>query len=102
MAECTFGILAAQWRLYRRVLGVSPEVAEKAVKATYILHNFLHWDTKADHCHAPLSAVEQRAVQHLDQVGSNNASREAQAVRETFTAYFSSPGGAVQWQDSII
>ncbi len=30
----TFGILAAQWRIYHRVLGVSPEVAEKIVKAT--------------------------------------------------------------------
>ncbi len=32
MVECSFGILAAQWRLYRRVLGVIPEMAEKAAK----------------------------------------------------------------------
>ncbi|KAK0152497.1 hypothetical protein N1851_005982 [Merluccius polli] len=34
MVECAFGILASQWRVYRRVLGVSPEVAENIVKAT--------------------------------------------------------------------
>ncbi len=34
MVECSFGILAAQWRLYRRVLGVIPEMAEKAASST--------------------------------------------------------------------
>ena len=77
MVECTFGILATQWRLYRRVLGVSPLVAERVVKATCILHNLLHWETKEDQDHPTLSSVEQCAVQHLDRLGSNNASREA-------------------------
>lgn len=34
MVECIFGILAAQWRLYHRVLGVSPKVADAVEKAT--------------------------------------------------------------------
>ncbi len=80
IVECTFGILARQSHLFQRVLGVSPEVAERVVKAACILHNFLHWETKGDHYHITLSAVEQCAVQHLECVGSNNASGEAQAV----------------------
>ena len=39
--ECAFGILASQWRMYRHVIGTSPEVAEVCVKATCVLHNFL-------------------------------------------------------------
>lgn len=43
MMECGFGTLASQWRLYGRVLGVSPEVAEVVVKASCILYNIIHW-----------------------------------------------------------
>ncbi|KAL2077834.1 hypothetical protein ACEWY4_027338 [Coilia grayii] len=48
MVECVFGILSSQWRVYRRVLCVSPEVAENVVKATCMLHNFMRWDTSTD------------------------------------------------------
>ncbi|CAL8291703.1 unnamed protein product [Gadus morhua 'NCC'] len=43
----------------------------------------------------------QGAVQSIPRVGSNNASREAVAVRETFNRYFSSLPGRVTWQDGI-
>ncbi|KAJ8342647.1 hypothetical protein SKAU_G00325750 [Synaphobranchus kaupii] len=91
-------------RLYRRVLGVSPEVAECVVKATCILHNFLRWDYDGED--VPRTTIvpteSQGAVQRIPRVGSNNASREAAAVRETFTSYFSSPDSRVPWQDSIL
>ncbi|XP_030203604.1 protein ALP1-like [Gadus morhua] len=48
IVECAFGSLANQWRLYRSVLGVSPEVAESAVKATCILHNYMRWDGEGE------------------------------------------------------
>ncbi|KAJ8351988.1 hypothetical protein SKAU_G00234640 [Synaphobranchus kaupii] len=104
MVECSFGILATQWRLYRRVLGVSPEVAECVVKATCILHNFLRWDYDGEDVPRTTTVPtdSQGAVQRIPRVGSNNASREAAAVRETFTSYFSSPDGRVPWQDSIL
>ncbi|KAM9364798.1 uncharacterized protein KZ484_010978 [Pholidichthys leucotaenia] len=84
MVECSFGILSSQWRLYRRVLGVSPTVAECVVKATCVLHNFLHWDSEVfDVLPTPSTAAEpQGAVQTLPRVGSNNASREAAALAE--------------------
>uniref|UniRef100_A0A8C5AZ13 DDE Tnp4 domain-containing protein n=1 Tax=Gadus morhua TaxID=8049 RepID=A0A8C5AZ13_GADMO len=41
VVECAFGILASRLRMYRRVIGTSPEVAEVCVRATCVLHNFL-------------------------------------------------------------
>uniref|UniRef100_A0A672R0C1 Zgc:194221 n=1 Tax=Sinocyclocheilus grahami TaxID=75366 RepID=A0A672R0C1_SINGR len=97
MVECTFGILAAQWRLYHRVLGVSPKVADAVVKATCILHNFLQEES----C-VPLPLAQQLAMQPIQRVGSNNASREALEIRQRYTSYFSSPAGEVAWQHSVL
>ncbi|KAL1268536.1 hypothetical protein QQF64_033899 [Cirrhinus molitorella] len=75
MVECTFGILAAQWRLYHRVLGVSPKIADAVVKATCILHNFLCFedtDEEKGSC-TPLPSEQQIAMQPIQRVGSNNA-----------------------------
>ncbi len=104
MVECSFGILAAQWRLYRRVLGVIPEMAEKAVKATCILHNLLRVDQAEDHPQAPSSEPDStaRAMGDLHRMSSNNSSREAITIREKCTQYFSSTEGAVPWQENII
>ncbi|KAL2087179.1 hypothetical protein ACEWY4_018238 [Coilia grayii] len=42
VVECAFGILSSQWRMYRRVMAVSPTTAETCVRATCVLlHNFL-------------------------------------------------------------
>lgn len=105
MVECTFGILASQWRLYRRVLGLSPEVADHAVKATCILHNFPHWDWACEVARIQTTDLPDAvqlpvALQPVERTGSNNASREALAVRETFTTYFSSAAGWVPRQES--
>ncbi|KAJ8408794.1 hypothetical protein AAFF_G00246120 [Aldrovandia affinis] len=47
IVENTFGILSAQWRMYRRVIGTSPGNVEKCVKATCVLHNFIRWTAGA-------------------------------------------------------
>ncbi|KAL0177586.1 hypothetical protein M9458_026480 [Cirrhinus mrigala] len=98
MVECTFGILAAQWRVYRRVLGVSLEVAEKIVKATCMLHNFLRKDVLT--APAPTLTTEPSlGMQNAPRLGTNNASRDAAAVRDKFAEYFISPAGRVPLQD---
>uniref|UniRef100_A0A8C5CVC9 DDE Tnp4 domain-containing protein n=1 Tax=Gadus morhua TaxID=8049 RepID=A0A8C5CVC9_GADMO len=79
MVECAFGILASQWRVYRRVLGVSPKVAENIVKATCMLHNFLRWDGNPG---LPGGA--------------------AHVVRDKLCQYFNSPLGSVQWQNRMV
>ena len=71
MVERTFGILAAQWRIYRRMLGVSPQVAESIVKATCILHNVPRREGSPD---APTGPAElSSGMQNIARVGSNNA-----------------------------
>uniref|UniRef100_I3JYC9 DDE Tnp4 domain-containing protein n=1 Tax=Oreochromis niloticus TaxID=8128 RepID=I3JYC9_ORENI len=91
IVEGTFGVLSSQWRLYRRSMELRPEIAEKCVKATCVLHNFLRC---LDERGAP-AVVE--PLQGLGRVAANNSSREAVLVREKFMAHFSAEG-AVSWQ----
>ena len=95
-----FGILSSQRRIYRRVIEVRPELAERCIKATCVLHNFL--------CRtAPTATVREcidggvvEPLPRLGRVAANNAGREAIRIRETFTSYFSEEG-TVSWQDDI-
>lgn len=103
IVETTFGILSAQWRMYRRVIGTSPDTVERCVKATCVLHNFMRWNTSG-----PAAASVERgeakdpaALQGIHRVGTNNASREALHVRETFTKYFSAEGAVLE-QDNMV
>lgn len=97
IVENTFGILSSQWRMYRRVIGVSPESVDACVKATCILHNFIRRNTRTRREPVPVSEGEVSLLQGLRRVGSNNAAREAIRVRETYASYFSAEG-AVPWQ----
>ncbi|XP_059915795.1 uncharacterized protein LOC132463544 [Gadus macrocephalus] len=100
VVEDAFGILSSQWWIYRRVIEVHPELAERCIKATCVLHNFL--------CRtAPTAAVREcipgGAVEPLPMLGrvaANNAGREVIRIRESFTSYFSEEG-TVSWQDDI-
>lgn len=71
------------------------------VKATCVLHNYLRRD--APHDSALMTAATDPdgdaplGLQPISRVGSNNATREAIRVRETFTSYFTNEG-AVTWQ----
>ncbi|XP_058628337.1 uncharacterized protein LOC131538482 [Onychostoma macrolepis] len=100
VVENAFGILAAQWRIYHRVIGVSPANVDAIVKATVALHNFQRWNSTVE---APAPQEEQHfpALSRLRRVSTNNSTREAVAVRESFTSYFSSAAGVVPWQHNI-
>ncbi|KAL1250685.1 hypothetical protein QQF64_018481 [Cirrhinus molitorella] len=97
--ENAFGILAAQWRMYRRVICLSPSNVEACVKATCILHNFLRRTGTVRDPLANLGDGQCSALHTLSisRVGSNNAAREAMRVRDTFVNYFCAEG-AVPWQ----
>ncbi|CAL8403742.1 unnamed protein product [Boreogadus saida] len=88
------------WRIYRRVIEVRPELAERCIKATCVLHNFLRRTapTAAVRECIPGDAVE--PLPRLGRVAANNAGREAIRIRETLTSYFSEEG-TVSWQDDI-
>lgn len=46
VVDCAFGILFSQWRMYGCVIEVQPVIAERCVKATCVLHNFLRSTTQ--------------------------------------------------------
>ncbi|KAM6926036.1 uncharacterized protein PEZ65_009648 [Lycodopsis pacificus] len=98
VVENAFGILSSQWRMYRRAIEVHPEVAEKCVKATCVLHNFLRKTTPTTAVTIPVGEVE--PLPDLGRIAANNSAREAIRVREAFTAYFSAEG-TVPWQDTV-
>ena len=84
---------------------VSPEVAENVVKATCMLHNFLRWDASttipARSSTGTSTAAPSQGLQNAPRLGTNNAGRDAVAVREKFAQYFMSEAGRVPWQDNI-
>ncbi|KAK0152896.1 hypothetical protein N1851_005428 [Merluccius polli] len=75
--ECSFGILSSQWRMYRRVVYISPEKHEGEWKQTA------------------------HALRNVGRIGSHNATREALRVREAFRSYFNQEG-AVPWQHQAV
>jgi hypothetical protein len=101
VVENAFGILSSQWRIYRRVIEVRPELAERCVKATCVLHNLLRRTapTAAVRDCLPVGVV--LPLPGLGRVAANNAGREAIRIRETFTSYFSAEG-TVSWHDTIV
>ncbi|KAL1276371.1 hypothetical protein QQF64_035994 [Cirrhinus molitorella] len=78
--ECAFGILCAHWRMYLRVIATSRRCTPTAEPAS----------------EAP-SAPE--GLRDAPRMGSNNASRRAIQLRDTYCAYFNQEG-AVPWQPS--
>ncbi len=46
VVENAFGILSAQWRMYWRVIGISPENVEACMKTTCVLHTYLRRSTR--------------------------------------------------------
>ncbi|KAL2085756.1 hypothetical protein ACEWY4_019076 [Coilia grayii] len=104
VVECAFGILSSQWRMYKRVMAVSPTTAETCVRATCVLHNFLRVLTlrRRQYQNQPYTSSRRPGdpddcLRGVSRLGSNNATREALGVRAQFTSYFSEEG-AVPWQ----
>ncbi|XDV36649.1 hypothetical protein PO909_006390 [Leuciscus waleckii] len=81
VVENAFGILSSQWRMYHRLIEVHPEVAEKCVKATCVLHNFMRYSEGRE---APAVRGAGHAGEDplpgLGRVAANNSSREAVQV----------------------
>ena len=89
IVESSFGVLTSRFRVYHGVIELNPDHAEKVVKATTILHNFLSWG-------------QQHIANIPDAAGGAArrpfAGREERYIQDSFMEYFNSPGGAVPWQ----
>uniref|UniRef100_A0A3Q1GW95 DDE Tnp4 domain-containing protein n=1 Tax=Acanthochromis polyacanthus TaxID=80966 RepID=A0A3Q1GW95_9TELE len=100
IVENCFGILTQRWRVYCRRIQVCPEVVDSIIKATCILHNFLHsaeGDQNPDD-DEPGEEVGESILAPIRNLRGNRASAEALRVRDAFHQYFNSPAGQVPWQ----
>lgn len=121
MIENTFGILAAQWRIYRKstIAKVDTvEKIEKMVKATAVLHNWLRKQdiTRRGTFITPemvdretndgsiipgtwrnMVETNNSVLQNIAACSNHTYSREAANIRIKFTEYFNEEG-AVPWQ----
>lgn len=98
--ENAFGILSSQWRMYRCATEVHPEVAEKCVKATCVLHNFSMED-KPDNCsEGEHPSWWGGATARSGETCCQQLSKRGHQVREVFTTYFSAQG-SVPWRATV-
>ncbi|KAJ8247551.1 hypothetical protein GJAV_G00247640 [Gymnothorax javanicus] len=98
LVKYAFSILASQFRIFQRAMDIEPVAAELFVRTACILHNFMRWDLTED---IPTSISDDESGEGLlpvQRLGSNNSSRKSFFIRNKFAEYFSSPAGAVPWQ----
>lgn len=118
--ENTFGILASQWRVYRKPIIASVKNTQLMVKATVCLHNWLRLqdiDVNA-YVHPTLVDVDDPlspngfkpgswhnimeigcAFTDISNCGSNMSAKECIRKRDEFCRYFNNTG-AVPWQNN--
>ncbi len=99
--ECTFGILTSRFRIYHRKIFAEPKNADRLVKATVILHNYL---TKPRHRRiVPWSGQKEDEVRFPPQVkpfykaSGTNASNRAKETQAQLMRWFNGIG-AVSFQ----
>lgn len=110
--ENTFGIIASQWRIYRRPINASPENAKLMVQATVCLYNWLRRQDNDINMYVPPSVVEvddysngslqtitedRCAFREISKCGTNTSSKESIEIRNKFCHYFNNKG-TVPWQ----
>lgn len=115
VVENAFGILAARWRIFHRTIECNVDLAKLIVKTTTVLHNFLM--TKQDLNSLTGDRPTSNGIQpgnwrevvqgdtcfrDIRRQGSNNYTKDAEKVRDTFKEYFLSEHGEVSWQNAHV
>lgn len=100
--ECSFGVLAGRWRVYRRPMETSVSTSIKVVQATVCLHNFLLAKDLTrppqERQYSQLTPAERDAPAHafhdlhIQYVNMNNAT----GIRDAFKQYFNTTGAIEQ------
>ena len=101
IVENAFGILTARFRIYQRRVQLHPDNAEKMIRATLALHNYLQKTAATPkECAAgeTTNTGQAETMQNL-RLGGNRASNQATKVRGQFKECFVS-AGCVDWQRS--
>ena len=116
--ENSFGILAARFRIFRRPINAQVETVCSITKAAVALHNYLMKSQCifGEYTYSHPGFVDQddfgeerkgewraettgyTGMVSATNLGTNNYSRAAKEVRDSFKRYFSSNEGMVSWQ----
>lgn len=118
LIENTFGILASQWRIYRKPIVASPKSAVRMVQATVCVHNWLRKSDIDANEYVPIDMVDSDdprnpsgfkagswrcimengcAFKEITNCSSNMSARQCINIRNEFCRYFNNEG-AVPWQ----
>ena len=104
-AEDAFGLLAARWRIFHTEIEANLELVSQIIQTCIVLHNFLI-DEGDNDCSMFRDSIANETVSNtlnsIQPNHSNNSTREAFKLRETFRDYFLSSEGEVSWQGSHI
>ena len=115
--ENCFGICASRFRIFRRPIIRNVDTVVGITKAIVALHNYLmHHESK--YCPPGftdinttsgwrngdwrIDAQDNQGLVSINHQGSNNFTRSAHDVRESFCDYFNSDIGAVSWQNELV
>jgi len=101
--ECTFGILASRFRVFRRPFEIKLESVDNVVKAACVLHNYLRNETIIlNHMQGDSGENEMPKNQLLPLANNNTRSgSNAFCVRQKFTDYFNTVG-SLPWQSDSV
>ena len=108
IVENSFGILAQRFRIFNRRIQLKVENVDKVVLACCVLHNYLLDNRDVHATNAQLNPDrldylgENGAIVELGALRGYRSARESQHIRDKFKLYFSSPAGALDWQDDHI
>ncbi|XP_012522028.1 protein ALP1-like [Monomorium pharaonis] len=117
MIENTFGILASQWRIYRKPIIANPKNAKIMISATICLHNWLCRQDSNIYVPPTLIDIDEPnsftpgswriimedgcAFRNISNCGSNMSAKQCVDIRNKFCDYFNNEG-VVNWQNNKI
>lgn len=106
MIENSFGILSAQWRIFRTTINAHPEMVELIIETCVCLHNYLRLGEDS-----VFGLVDEELATHIKpgawrsmesnllslERNTTNSNNKAKALRDRFAQYFVNEG-SVDWQ----
>lgn len=99
IVESTFGILRSKFRIYENLIACSVEVAERLIRTTCALHNWLR-NVEATYM-PPGTYDEGDTTEARGNLHYSVISQTGEDVRNTYKEYFVTQG-RVAWQDIMI
>lgn len=99
--ECTFGILASRFRVFRHAFEIKVDSVIGVTKAACVVHNYLRKDKES--CSTLDDTLDEMPLNQLLSLHRNNnrSGSNAFEIRNNFTTYFNNEG-QVPWQQQSV